>query len=265
MTLSLLLAKLCKNPGRGVLFYLVAGILASLTALLAFGAFLVAIPLVLAAFWIITKGKGEAKSKYVVIKTSAMLAAAALPIGVWMLRNRSILGNWSGSKSKQEYLTWTLKPVSEIFHHPLFSWDGFWYFVSTLSRNFWRGEMFWHDAPRIAWIDPLYLWLSIIFCSVFMVYVIRAKVDDRTEAFGNFVSISLGLCSILFLVALSLPFDFGRCFYPSRAHPYFVSGRLIIGGLLPFLIAFLGGLQIICAWISRRFNPLYVAIGLSQY
>jgi hypothetical protein len=38
-------------------------------------------------------------------------------------------------------------------------------------------------------------------------------------------------------------YDFQDCFYPSRALPYFVSGRLMLGMLVPFLILFACGLD----------------------
>jgi hypothetical protein len=258
-----LFARLRKNPDRSLFFYLLAGALAPITALLGFGNFLVSVPLLLIAFLILKDSRGQGTRTALILKTASMLAAAALPIVTWLTHNYLVLGNWSGSKSKQEFLTWSVKPFSEWLHHPLFTPSGFAYFVSTLSRNFWRGEVYWAAAPRTAWIDPIYLGLSLILCGIYFVHVIRRRSLNRTQSFADFASISLLIASVLFLAFISLPFDFGRCFYPSRAHPYFVSGRLIIGALLPFLIAFLGGLQLLCARISKRLNPLYVAISLA--
>jgi hypothetical protein len=261
MSLTLLLcAKLVKRPDRSFWFYLLTGAAAAITALMGFGNFTACIPL----FWVAWQAfRARSSTRPDRLKPLAMLAAAGLPVGAWLLRNYLVLGNWSGSKSKQEYLTWTVKPLSQIFHHPIFSREGFQYFVTTLSRNFWRGELLWHAAPRVGWIDPFYLWCSLIFCSVFLFYVLKKKDRSVTESFSDTTSIVMVAASILFLVILSLPFDFGRCFYPSEARPYFVSGRIIIGILLPFLILFLSGLQIICGWISKRLNPLYVAIPLA--
>ena len=264
MALTLLLfAKLRKQPDRSPLFYLSTGVLAAVTALLSFGNFLVAIPVLVTAWFVIREGLGTPAERPRIVKTVAMMAAAALPMAAWFIHNHAVLGNWSGSKAKQEYLTWTVKPLSQIFHHPLFTFPGFGYFASTLSRNFWRGEVYWAAAPRAAWIDPLYLWLSLILCLIFLVHVFRSKPATPDESFRNAVSITLVIGGVLFLMLISLPFDFGRCFYPSREHPYFVSGRLIIGALLPFLIMFLGGLQVLCGWISKRLNPLYVALPLA--
>ena len=259
----LLFAKLRKHPDRSPIFYVSTGVLAALTALLSFGNFLVAIAVAVTAWTLRRESLDTPAERPRIAKTVAMMAAAALPIAIWFLHNHAVLGSWSGSKAKQEYLTWTVKPLSEIFHHPLFTIDGFGYFMSTLSRNFWRGEVYWAAAPRSAWIDPLYLWLSMILCLIFIVHTLRTKSVNPDQSFGNTVSITLVIGGVLFLMLISLPFDFGRCFYPSQARPYFVSGRLIIGALLPFLIMFLGGLQILCGWISKRLNPLWVALPLA--
>jgi hypothetical protein len=39
-------------------------------------------------------------------------------------------------------------------------------------------------------------------------------------------------------------FDFGFCRYPSPAYPYFASGRLISGALIPFLLLYVQGLDL---------------------
>jgi len=46
-----------------------------------------------------------------------------------------------------------------------------------------------------------------------------------------------------FLAFLSVIYDFGVCPNPSRDHPYFVAGRLILGALIPFLLLYLYGLD----------------------
>ena len=49
--------------------------------------------------------------------------------------------------------------------------------------------------------------------------------------------------AITFLGFLSIIYDFHDCFYPSREHPYFTSGRLMLGALIPFLLLFTFGLD----------------------
>jgi len=51
------------------------------------------------------------------------------------------------------------------------------------------------------------------------------------------------LAPFAFLALLSIQFDFQDCFYPSRGSPYFVSGRLMLGMLIPFLLLFAYGLD----------------------
>ncbi len=53
--------------------------------------------------------------------------------------------------------------------------------------------------------------------------------------------------SVAFLAITSMAFDFGACFYPSRAHPFFTSGRLITGALIPFVILYVHGLDRVLA------------------
>ena len=46
-----------------------------------------------------------------------------------------------------------------------------------------------------------------------------------------------------FFALLSVKYDFQDCFYPSREKPFFVSGRLLLGMLVPFLILVVAGLD----------------------
>ena len=48
---------------------------------------------------------------------------------------------------------------------------------------------------------------------------------------------------LAFFGFLSIIYDFHDCFYPSREHPYFTSGRLLLGALIPFLLLFVFGLD----------------------
>jgi hypothetical protein len=65
---------------------------------------------------------------------------------------------------------------------------------------------------------------------------------------------------VVFLGFLSIIYDFQDCFYPSRAHPYFTSGRLMLGALIPFLLLFLYGMDCALGWIKNRHaKPLALA------
>ena len=64
---------------------------------------------------------------------------------------------------------------------------------------------------------------------------------------------------IVFLGALSLAFDFGSSAYPSQAHPFFTSGRLLSGSLVPFFLLYVYGLDRALAFASERIR--WLALG----
>jgi hypothetical protein len=49
--------------------------------------------------------------------------------------------------------------------------------------------------------------------------------------------------AVAFLGFLSIIYDFHNCIYPSREYPYFISGRLMLGALIPFMLLFVYGLD----------------------
>ena len=58
--------------------------------------------------------------------------------------------------------------------------------------------------------------------------------------------------AVAFLGFLSTIYDYHNCTYPSRAFPYFVSGRLILGTLIPFLLLYLYGLDRLLSHFQNR-------------
>jgi hypothetical protein len=66
------------------------------------------------------------------------------------------------------------------------------------------------------------------------------------------------LAGVAFLALLSIQFDFGNCINPSREHPYFTSGRLLSGALIPFAVVFVYAVS----WILRRINTALPPIVL---
>ena len=53
-----------------------------------------------------------------------LLLSAIGPFAAWMLRNRLVLGDWTGVAAKMHYLGWQAKPLGQLFEHPLFSLAG---------------------------------------------------------------------------------------------------------------------------------------------
>ena len=71
-------------------------------------------------------------------------------------------------------------------------------------------------------------------------------------------ALAIFLLSLAFLASISVMYDFGACFYPSRAMPYLTSGRLALGALLPFAALYASGLKVLLP--SRLPNGLRWAV-----
>ena len=184
--------------------------------------------------------------------------AAGLPPALWMIFNSMVTGDLTGSRAKTAYLGWTIKPWHEIWQHPIFSLHGMGYFFGKLIPMYWRGEYFWHGAA-MRWppADAFYSASSVLLLMVFVAYLWRGRSSgDRLAQLSGYLSVYLVLASVLFLAAISLPFDFHQCFYPSRELPYFVSGRIICGTLLPFALIYVGALESLFRPIRRFVHPL---------
>jgi len=85
------------------------------------------------------------------------------------------------------------------------------------------------------------------------------------------VAILTVAAGIGFLGLLSIQFDFGRCVNPSRSHPYFTSGRLLSGAIIPFALSYVYGISCLCRFATSRFrqtrwidtaSPLVVLVAI---
>ena len=164
----------------------------------------------------------------------------------------------TASWAKTGYLGWTLKPWPEIWHHAIFSANGFHYFFNMLTEGFWRGEIWWRGDPmRWGVADGWYRRSSIIFVVTFAVKLFKkGRSEGKLQRINGYLSLYLILAAYLFMAAISLPYDFHDCVNPSRAHPFFVSGRIIIGVLLPFAIMYSSGFETLSKPVRRYVHPL---------
>jgi len=174
-----------------------------------------------------------------------LLLTAALPMAAWMAWCKNIFGDFTGASLKIQFLGWTHQPFAEWFHHPLFSGSGCWYFVRRNIATFWQGEMLWQRQPlALPGVDSAYVVLTLGALAL----TLAAWLARRTR-FTSSQRVALGfgflcvLASFAFFALLSVKYDFHDCFYPSRDHPFFVSGRLMLGLLVPFLLLFACGLD----------------------
>lgn len=197
----------------------------------------------------------------------AAATAALLPPLLWMARNRAVLGDLTGSRAKTAYLGWTIKPWHEMLQHPILTLHGMNLFIGDLIPMYWRGEFFWHGtAIRWHMADVFYVGSSYLMLVGFALYLWR---DDQggsqSGRLSNYFSLYLVMASVLFLAAISLPFDFHQCFYPSRAYPYFVSGRIISGTILPFALIYLTGLEYLWRPIRKYVHPIFPVVAICVF
>jgi hypothetical protein len=139
-------------------------------------------------------------------------------------------------------------------------------------KTYWRGEFLWHGKPLASsFLDWFFVVTSYSLIVAFVAYfLIRRRSTKDLQWWCDFVAVSLVGAGFLFLAVLSLRFDFGNCFYPSRAHPYFVSGRIISGTVLPFFVVFASAFGRLAAriqkWVpqSVAMASIVVFIGVSD-
>ena len=141
--------------------------------------------------------------------------------------------------------------LMEWWNHPIFTLSGLWIFWRDLFCTFWGGELVWQWMRIHArWTDTLYVVTS-VFIALGMV---AGYISKSSREFLSLHTLHVFLCLffILFLALISILYDFGNCPYPSRTHPYFSSGRLMLGALLPFLILFLQGVEWSLGWMGKK-------------
>jgi hypothetical protein len=192
------------------------------------------------------------KPEAALIAFAGLVLCAAIPIGSWMVWTKYQFGDLTGSAAKITLLGWTQKSFADWWQHPIFTLRGLWIFWRDLIASFWRGEAKWHGQPlSCPVVDGFYITSSLALLGVAL-FGLRKKAGLSTfhrEAIG-LAALSF-IASVGFLALLSIQFDFGNCINPSRAHPYFASGRLLSGALIPFALFYVYGI----AWLFRRINP----------
>ena len=241
--------------------YFFAGLLTAATFLVKYSNIAVAAVFAAILVWKSVKlyKKGALKAEAPKVLLAAF--AALIPAALWLGRNYFVLGDLTGSASKIQFLTWTIKPLGEIFHHPIFTITGLATFWHGLMLTFWGGEITWHlKRLSSAKAEIFYSVSSIVFLGAAAVRTYRLKEDENAERFINMLSFIIVILSVGFLAFVSVIFDFGSCYYPSKAYPFMTSGRLISGMLIPFFILYLNGLKAFLSAGRKPLNPLPIII-----
>ncbi|HXB60606.1 MAG TPA: DUF2142 domain-containing protein [Candidatus Acidoferrales bacterium] len=167
----------------------------------------------------------------------AFVCFAAPPIIAWMIWCKLNYGDLTGSKLKVGYFGWTIKPLGQWWHHPLFSPQGFWFFVSGNISSIWQGEFTWHLKPMASpGSDFVYTALSLVLLAVAALGAFRDSRVTPPQRRALWFGLACFAASFAFFALLSIGYDFHACQYPSAASPYFVSGRYWLGLLIPFLL-----------------------------
>jgi Predicted membrane protein (DUF2142) len=212
------------------------------------------LPLIVVALVAITAKLPPAirqKPDAALVAFAAVALCAAIPIGAWIVWTKYQFGDLSGSAAKITLLGWTQKPFADWWQHPIFTLRGLWIFWRDLITSFWRGEVKWQAQPLSCPVaDGFYAISSLALLGpAFLGLRKKAGLSPfQREAFGI---ATLGfIASVGFLAFLSTQFDFGSCINPSRAHPYFTSGRLLSGALIPFALSYVYGID----YLFRRIN-----------
>jgi hypothetical protein len=130
--------------------------------------------------------------------------------------------------------------------------------------TFWQGEFLWHRQPLASpAVDAIYVISSVGFVGVAVVALLSrstALTGAQRQALGfGFLCV---LAAVAFLGSLSIIYDFNDCFYPSGAHPYFTSGRLMLGAVIPFLLLYLYGLDRVLCRVKNRWIRPVVLVGM---
>jgi hypothetical protein len=176
---------------------------------------------------------------------------ALTPIILWFAWNYFSHGDVTGSEGKIRSMGWSHKSFSEWFSHPLFTPGGLSRFWEHLMFTFWRGELIWFGKPLASpYMDTFYWFSSFAFLGITM-FVVQRKLPVAQKQLNLFYFLSF-ISLVIFMALLSVSLDFGDCPYPSKAHPFFTSGRLITAALVPFVMLYVQALNWLFAWIRSE-------------
>jgi hypothetical protein len=192
------------------------------------------------ALWRARRLAREPGGRAVRASTAVMLACALLPVAALLAWNHLRFDDWLGTAAKIQQLEWTRKSLADWWPHPLFTLGGLWTFWSGLLETFWRGELTWYGQPMSHGALDVFYAVS----SAILPLVALLRLPAQREArHALVVAASCFSSGVLFLAALSLSFEFAGTTYPSLEHPFFTSGRLLSGALVPFLLLYVHGLD----------------------
>jgi hypothetical protein len=184
---------------------------------------------------------------------SIFVLSIVVPLGLWFASNQQHFGDLTATKSKIEILGWTQKPMSDWWSHPIFTHVGIHEFWSGLIASFWRGEFVWHMERMASPVaDAFYSISTALVILLAAICLFRKTEQSKDRQLILWVALLSCLSIVVFLVALSIRYDFGNCPYPSRDHPYFTSGRLLNAAAVPFFLMFTYVIDRLGVWAKQK-------------
>jgi hypothetical protein len=195
---------------------------------------------------------------------AVLMGFAAVPIALWFAWNLHTFGDLTATASKIGFLDWTRKPLTKWWPHPIFTLTGLQEFWPQSIASFWRGEFIWRGQRLASQLSDGFYWISstlAILLAVISLFLLRTKLttfqrDSLWLAFSSFAVL------VLFVVVLSVAFDFGLCVYPSREHPFFTSGRLLSAAAIPFFLLYCQALNWALSWSPRIWPRVVLVAGI---
>ncbi|HXE42180.1 MAG TPA: DUF2142 domain-containing protein [Candidatus Baltobacteraceae bacterium] len=193
-----------------------------------------------------------------------LILCAGIPIAAWLGWTKYAFGDFTGTAAKIQSFTWTEKPFTEWWSHPIFTLQGVTTFVLELMTTFWQGEFAWHANPlQIPVANALYVIPALCFVGLGLMGAL-SRAGGATALQRQMLW--FGFCCFVsgagFLAFLSIRFDFGDCAGPSRLHPYFTAGRLVLASLIPFLLLYFYGLHHLFRGLKNRWLRPTIIVGI---
>ncbi len=193
----------------------------------------------------------------------AFAATALPPLSAWVTWCKLNYGDFSGSslKMKMPGFGWTIKPLSQWLDHPIFSPGGLWTYLTGQLNTFWQGEFLWqNESMALPFTALIYTIVSLALIALAVPGMLRGQNRQDFQRHALQLSLACFIAGLGFFAFLSVIYDFHDCPNPSRDHPYFQAGRMILGALIPFLILIACGLN----RLLRRFNvkTKFVILGV---
>jgi predicted membrane protein DUF2142 len=198
------------------------------------------------------------------VSLTVLIVSAAAPIALWFAWNYHTFGDLTATGSKIEFLGWTRKPVSDWWPHPIFTLHGLKEFWPELLASFWRGEFIWHGQRLASAATDAFYWVSstlAIGLTAISLFSRHGKLSRRQREDLWLALLSFTVL-VLFIILLSIGFDFGLCVYPSNEHPYFTSGRLLSAAAVPFFLFYSRALDCLFSRIPRIWLRIILFAGI---